>query len=1076
MLNKCRQSVNAARQTRNLPPLTDAQVKAIDDRLSQTMRRIARRDVQSWQSMSHDQRVIKAAQEAAADVAAEAARKVRNASMQIIKTADTEQRIADSMARQPEWSRARALVEDMGRTSAYIDGIKRDNVRNLMALLEAADSKAGASLGRKALMVLFDAQNPAMTRDLALEVYAKGNAGTGNVQAVAGAKAWLEVTDAMRKRFNAAGGDVGQLDYGYLPQAHDQTRVLAAKQDGWADATLPLLDRSRYLNEDGSRMTDDQVRDLLRGAWETISSDGANKSAPGAFKGSGARANRGSESREIHFKDGAAYLEYLRRFGMGSMYDAMVGHIGGLSRDIGMVERYGPNPEAQMRVQFDKYKRADGDRTFAGQVAEAAAGPRAQWAVLSGAAGMSGQYAKPANVMQHVRNIETFGKLQGAVLSSITDLGTYFVTAGFNRLSYWKALANIGKMAGKSAGEALTGGRLVTNSDREFLNAHGFIAESMISDLNRWAGENIAQSWSGRVANATMRMSLMNAWTDTLRRAFSMTMMQAAGRMAKTDWPALSEWDRFRLASHDITEADWTVIRQAQPVAHNGADFVTPDAIYAVQDADILAASPGGADRIRMEVQAQTADLMARNAQEAQWISGRIDKFDDARDAMNRWVKARQAKRLDKNQEATGPMLERMALLDAQREQAQLHADMEADFNRFSTQYEVRAFLNSVEDGASADKTDTGAARPTLRAGLESAERIGRRYGESKGRLERRMVEIESRIAEMDRAATRATDEDAKAAQKKAEAMAADLADFIKRAQSRIQARQAVVQRIQGQEAARLAEEAQRIRGEVAAKFIAYITDESEIAVLNPDLTTRAIVSGGGMQRGTIGGEAARAVAQFKSFPIAMIARHWRRMLDAPQDLEGAPLLANRLAYAGAMMVSLTALGAIAFQTKQIVSGKDPVDMTTPKFWTRALAQGGGLGFVGDMILTDTADDRSPLDTFGRSFMGPTYGSAAELYELTKGNIDEAMAGKQTHAGAEAVRFARSHLPLTNLWYAKAALDHAALHSLQESLSPGYLSRIRSKQRKDWGGDWWWQPGSGLPDRAPSFEQLAGGN
>lgn len=838
MLNRCRLAVNSGRQSRGLPPLTDAQVKAIDDRLSQTMRRIARRDVQAWQAMSHDMRVVTAAHEAAADIAADAARKLRNASLQVIKTAETEQRITGAMGRQAGWSRARALVEDMGQTSAYIDGIKRDNVRNLMDLLEAADSKLGTSLGRKTLMVLFDAQNPAMTRDLALEVYAKGNAGTGNRLAVAGAKVWLEVTDSMRQRFNSAGGDVGKLDYGYLPQAHDQMRVLAAGQGGWAMGTMQLLDRSRYLNEDGSRMSDAQVLDVLQAVWETISSDGANKRAPGGFKGAGARANRGSEAREIHFKDGDAYLEYLRQFGTGSMYDAMIGHIGGLSRDIGLVERYGPNPEAQMKLQFDLYESADGARTsFAGQVADNMAGPEAQWRVLSGASGMAGKYAKPAAVMQHVRNVQVLGKLQGAVISSITDLGTYFATVGYNKLSYFEALANIGAATSKDT--------------RDFLNAHGMIAESMISDLNRWSGENIAQSWSGRVSNATMRLSLMNAWTDTMRRAYSLTMMAGTGRLAKTDWPGLSEWDRYRLESSGISQADWEVIRSAAPVQFRGADIITPDAIY-----------------------------------------------------------------------ATG------------------HPDA---------------------------------------AGIVS-------------------------------------------------------------------------------------------------RYIGMIANESEIAVLNPDLTTKTIMTAGGSQRGTVGGEFARAVAQFKSFPAAMISRHWRRVIDTPQGMEGAPMVANRLMYAGALMVSLTALGAVAFQTKQIITGKDPVDMTTPKFWTRALAQGGGLGFVGDMLLTDTTDDRSPLDTFGRAFMGPTFGSAADLFELTKGNIDEYMAGKKTNAGAEALRFARSHAPLVNLWYAKAALDHAGMHALQESLSPGYLSRIRSKQRKDWGGDYWWQPGTGTPDRAPSFEQLAGRN
>jgi hypothetical protein len=97
------------------------------------------------------------------------------------------------------------------------------------------------------------------------------------------------------------------------------------------------------------------------------------------------------------------------------------------------------------------------------------------------------------------------------------------------------------------------------------------------------------------------------------------------------------------------------------------------------------------------------------------------------------------------------------------------------------------------------------------------------------------------------------------------------------------------------------------------------------------------------------------------------------------------------------------------------------------------------------------------------------------VFELTKGNIDEALAGKNTHAGAEATRFVRSHAPLVNLWYAKAALDHAGLHAMQEAMSPGYLARIKNKQRKDWGGDYWWAPGASFDEmRAPDLEAVTG--
>lgn len=821
---KCRAQLNAARTAAGGAPLTDAQAAAIEARLSATMRRLAQQDVTQWRAMPPDQRMLLAAQQAAADIAAEAARKVDNAQRQALKAAETEVRLQAAGKK----GRTASLVHDFERTNAYIDGVKRDNVRGLMDLIDAADSQQGASAVRRLGMVLFDVQNPTMTRDLALEVFAKGKAGTGNQAAKAGADAWLQTTDAMRERFNASGGDVGRLDYGYLPQAHDQARVLSAGADAWAAEVLPMLDRGRYLREDGARMTDAEMLDNLRAAWETISTDGANKTAPGAFKGSGARANRGSQSREIHFKDGEAYLAYLSRFGTGSMYDAMIGHIGGLSRDIGLVERYGPNPEAAMRVQFDLAERADGPNTRVfGNKADA------YWRLLNGSAGTP-ESARVAMVGQHARNIETFGKLQGAVLSSITDLGTYAVSLGYNRLPYFEGLANISK-----------GGQRGT---KDFMNAHGLIAESMISDLNRWAGENVAQSWSGRLANSTMRLSLMNAWTDTLRRGFQLTHMQAMGKMRGTDWGNLAEYDRWRLGQQGLTADDWAVIQQAQPVVHNGREFITPDAIYATGD--------------------------------------------------------------------------------------------------------PRA-------------------------------------------------------------------------------------------------------------------------GEVVAKYLGAISDESEVAVLNPDMATRAITTGGASRAGTIDGELWRAVAQFKSFPIAMISRHWRRALETPQGLEGAPLTANRMVYAGALMAGLTALGAIAFQIKQMISGKDPVDMTTPKFWGKAVAQGGGLGFMGDILLRDSTEDRAPQQGLFE-LLGPTAGSAAELYELTKGNLDEARAGKDTHAGAEAMRFARGHLPLVNLWYAKAALDHAGLQAMQEAMSPGYLARIKNKARKDWNQSWWWEPGENLPERAPDLSAVGG--
>lgn len=809
--------------------LTAAEIRGIDDRISNTMRRLARQDPQGWQAKGYDTRVTEAAQLAMQEVQAAAARKVENAQRQVLKTIETTNRIDKQAQLHPTWSRARSLVEDLTHTQHYIEGIKKQAVGSLMDLIAAADSKLGSSLGRKALQVLFDAENPQMTRDLTAEVFAGATGSTGNPVAKAGARAWLDTIEGLRQRFNDAGGDVGQLDYGYLPQPHDQARIRDVGPDAWAAKTLDKLDRTRYLHEDGRLMNDAEVLDLLRASWETLATDGLNKTEPGAFKGNGARANRGSDSRVLHFKDGEAFLAYNAEFGRGSMYDAMIGHIGAMSRDIGLVERMGPNPENQFRLQADLAERVDGgvERSFGNK-------PQAYWQILSGKTGAP-ESARLAMIGQHARNIQTFGKLAGAVISSITDLATIVTTAGFNKLSYWDLLKNTATAAGADA--------------KDFANSHGLIADSMIQDLNRWQGENIANNWSGRLANATMKLSLMNAWTDTMRRGFSLTMQAGLGKLAGKDWASLTEWDRTHLQRKGITADDWAVISAAKLTDYRGQQMLTPEAIAATGDP---------------------------------------------------------------------------------------------------------------------------------------------------------------------RAA------------------------------------------------------------EVTAKVLGLITDESEFAVINPDLATRAIQTWGGQQAGTGVGELARATMQFKSFPIAMISRHWRRILDAPQGLDGAPALANKAKYTAALLLTTTALGAIAFQTKQVVQGKDPIDMTTLKFWTRAAAQGGGAGFLGDILLGDTTSDRGQLDSLGRLALGPSFGSLADLYELTKGNVDELIAGKDTHAGAEALRFGRSHAPLVNLWYGKAALDHLLMHSVQENLSPGYLDRQRQRAAKDWDQDYWWEPGEAVPDRAPDLSAVVG--
>jgi hypothetical protein len=94
-----------------------------------------------------------------------------------------------------------------------------------------------------------------------------------------------------------------------------------------------------------------------------------------------------------------------------------------------------------------------------------------------------------------------------------------------------------------------------------------------------------------------------------------------------------------------------------------------------------------------------------------------------------------------------------------------------------------------------------------------------------------------------------------------------------------------------------------------------------------------------------------------------------------------------------------------------------------------------------------------------------------DAFNLTQGNLMQMAQGKTTNAGAELVRFAKGNTPGASLWYAKGALDHMIYQRLQEYFSPGFLSRMKSRARKQFGQTYWWEPGQPLPDEAPDLEE-----
>ena len=165
------------------------------------------------------------------------------------------------------------------------------------------------------------------------------------------------------------------------------------------------------------------------------------------------------------------------------------------------------------------------------------------------------------------------------------------------------------------------------------------------------------------------------------------------------------------------------------------------------------------------------------------------------------------------------------------------------------------------------------------------------------------------------------------------------------------------------------------------AKLLGFIVSEGEMASLGPDLVTRA-ESTRGTQRGTMKGEFVRALYLFKSFPIAMMERHWRRA----NFLHHHGSRVDQLAYAAGIVVATSMFGALSIQIQNVLNGKDFQDMVpwdNPKFWLEAVAKGGGLGFLGDWLANGLSDDARYGAMSGlANFAGPQIGTVVERQTL----------------------------------------------------------------------------------------------
>lgn len=582
MRQECINAVQQAASRR----LTQQEIQNIEDRIYRNMRQLARNDPASWRAMTDAERLRRAGQLAANELTNEAALKKRRVALTIA----ARQRL-DAFIKTYQGKDGK--LEALNRTIAF----HADGKSNFLSV--ESRGKATRDYALSQIHEAFEAVDPrffhlfedeASVRDL---VYEMRGQDTGNVRAKKGAKAWAGVTELLRQRFNDAGGDIGYLENWGIPQHHSMEKVGRVPQDKWVSDVIGKLDRKYYIKEDGQLMSDAELSTFLGEAYNTIATGGLNKLSDTGMRLSGARSNRGNASRQIHFKDADSYLEYQREYGDRSLWEVMVGHLEGISKDIALVETYGPNPDHVFRSILDEVtaEQATANPERTGRIKRLANSTENLYNFI---AGKTQPIANPhiARWSDNIRNWMVASRLGSALLASFSDLGTMYMSAKVANIPMNRLFMN-----------QLEAMNPANRTELARARRAGLAMESLLGSVNRWAMDNMGPSVSRWAATAVMRASGLTAWTDAHKRAYGVTMMGSLGEVVSRapDLRSLDDSDFRILKSKGITEQDFSVWKLAQQEdwGNGNTTMLTPESIMRIPDAAVM--HLGLPERVRFE-------------------------------------------------------------------------------------------------------------------------------------------------------------------------------------------------------------------------------------------------------------------------------------------------------------------------------------------------------------------------------------------------------------------------------------------------------------------------------------------
>ncbi|CAH1069459.1 TPA: hypothetical protein L0W47_001080 [Acinetobacter baumannii] len=577
MKEQCKQAVAKAlgKQSLSAQEATD-----IEARINETMRNLARKDINNWRNLSDAEKLTEAAKQVAIDIQEQLKRKHKIAAQDILKQS---QNIA-------------AL--DHGKLSSMEVIDRMVAAHGDMSGIQSIDSKARgiASIYRGELVDFYTNikgglgifTDQELVQKIVRERFGEN---TGDALAKKISDKMGDVFETMRDRFNRNGGDIGKLDNWGLPQTHNLEKIAKAGKEAWVNKAESLIDTRQYVHENGDYYSQQEIRSLLEYTYDTLSSDGANKIEVGRQATGGGTSkvtNRHGESRVLHFKDAESWLEYQSEFGGMQFVDLVEAHINGLSKDIAMVENLGSNPKTALKILMDAAAKKDWEKGIEENQTKSSR-KRAQVMFDEFSGGNSPQSQVLANLGLAYRSMNVASMLGGTTIASLADQATIAKNASVHNVSYRKAFGGLIEQLNPA-----------NKADRELAHSLGLATEEMLGSIARWSDDGLTSTYgkseklariSSGVATQVMRVSFLNALTSASKVGFTKLLMEKYGRLSRSKaWNDLDVQDRELLSNTGLDERAWQVFQLAEPVVdRKGNQLMSARSIYEIPDEKLTA-------------------------------------------------------------------------------------------------------------------------------------------------------------------------------------------------------------------------------------------------------------------------------------------------------------------------------------------------------------------------------------------------------------------------------------------------------------------------------------------------------